>query len=87
MTEDHRDGRMRHVGAVAALLVLKALARAQIESRSVVTPNGVAGAGKTWADTQGGNMPGRKALDVEGTPNRSEGSNPAAGTRPARGHM
>ena len=72
MTEDQRNGRMRTVGSVAAALVLRLLVEAN-KGRSVVTPNGVAGAGKTVADTQGGKCAGcAKALDQrEPSPNRS----------------
>ena len=77
---------MVSIGELAGRTMLRiALRMARIESRSVVTPNGVAGAGKTVADTQGETICRvRNALDVEGTPDRS-GEPPATGTRPTRG--
>ena len=75
---------MRTIGSVAAALVLRLLVEAN-KGRSVVTPNGVAGAANGGADTQGKTICRvRNALDVEGTPDRS-GEPPATGTRPTRG--
>ncbi len=59
MTEDRRDGRMRAVGAVAAQIVLRLALESAKKGRGHDT-HGVAGAGKTWADTQGGNCQGSR---------------------------
>ena len=89
MTEDRRNGRMQHVGAVAALVVLKALARARVESRSVVTPNGGAGAAKDCgADTQGGDIDGcevKASLRPEDATARFGEGHASAVPRPSRG--
>ena len=87
MTEDQRNGRMRTVGSVAAALVLRLLVEAN-KGRSVVTPNGVAGAGKTVADTQGGDIDGcevKASLRPEDATARFGESHASAVPRPSRG--
>ena len=88
MTEDQRNGRMRTVGSVAAALVLRLLVEAN-KGRSVVTPNGVAGAAKDCgADTQGGDIDGcevKASLRPEDATARFGESHASAVPRPSRG--
>lgn len=88
MTEDRRNGRMQHVGAVAALIVLRLALGSANKGRSVVTPNGGAGAGKTVADTQGGDIDGcevKASLRPEDATARFGEGHASAVPRPSRG--
>jgi len=81
---------MVSIGELAGRTMLRiALRMAQIESRSVVTPNGVAGAAKDCgADTHGGDIDGcevKASLRPDDATARFGESHASAVPRPSRG--